>query len=122
MGWILNYTDQYGENYPSSYWHVAQCNLHKPSKTGQVVFEAYASKDAVGKRLLASKSYYVTEDLYQKYFLPTLIQPQGIDHIKQCYALSLALLDVDTGTKDAHGNEIRVSFFNGATDFNYGVG
>ena len=116
MAWQLNYTDNFNENYPTSYWRVVQCNLQKETQTGHVVFNGYETQAKAGQRIIGQKSYEITPAIYAAYFLPTLIQPAGIDHIQQCYKMSAAVLDVDTGTKDANNNEIFVSFFNGATD------
>lgn len=118
MGWTKNYTDEFDENYPNSYWRVVGCNFDKKSQIGTVVFEGYEGQDKVGKRPIGTRSYFIPQVLYQQFFLPVLIQPLGIDHIKQCYVMSLAILDVDTGTKDADGNAIMASFFDGATDTN----
>lgn len=116
MAFEKNFTDQYGENYPASYWRVVECNLQKEAQSGQIVFNGYSDKNNAGKRIIGQKAYAVTADLYTQYFLPALIQPVGVDHIKQCYALSMAVLNIDTDTKDAQDKEIMVSFFNGATD------
>lgn len=116
MGLQLNFNDQYEENYPASYWRVVQCNLSKDKPGGLVVFSGYMNEANAGKRIVGQMAYTVTSDLYEQFFLPSLIQPQGIDHIKQCYALALAVKNVDSGTKDDEGNPIMVSFFNGATD------
>lgn len=125
MAWQTNYTDSFNENYPISYWRVVQCNLDKEQQTGHIVLYGYETQAKAGGRIIGQHVYEVTPALYNAYFLPTLIQPAGIDHIKQCYALSAAVLDVDTGTQTV-GNpdatppvlpqEIFVSFFNGATD------
>src|ERR1700743_2597307 len=106
MAWQMNYTDQYGDNYAQSYWRVVQCNLQKEEQTGQVIFNGYENGAKAGQRIIGQKAYYVTPALYQQYFLPTLVQPQGVDHIKQCYAMSGAVLDTphDTGTLDTDQN------------------
>ena len=48
----LNSTDQYGENYPSSYWRVVQVNLCKADKTGMILFQGYPDISRAGKQVL----------------------------------------------------------------------
>lgn len=116
MAFQMNYTDQYKDNYPSSYWRVTQTNFNKGEKTANIVLFAYADKAHAGLRMLGAKSYNVSGADFDTYFAPGVIEPQGIDHIKQAYLLATNTLDIDSGQLDSNNNPIMVSFFNNATD------
>lgn len=105
MGLALNYTDQYGENYPTSYWRVAAFNIDKETTKGLISFNGYETEAKAGIHQIGQKIYVITPELYHQYFLPTLINPAGINHINQAYAMALGILD----TKGK-------SFFDGATN------
>lgn len=117
MAWQKNYTDEFGENYPQSYWNVEQYNTAKRSGIGQIIFNCYedASKKKTG-RVIAQKIYTITPEIMNQFFMPSLIQPAGVDNTRQAYAMSLAVLDTDSGSVDENGHTVNISFFADAID------
>ncbi len=98
-----------------SYWNVGQCNIAIYNKTGQITFLGYLNKAAkeAGKQPLAQKNYVINPEIYDEYFSPDELNPEGRNPIKASYDMAKAIKDVNIGTQE---QPIMVSFFDGAKD------
>jgi hypothetical protein len=120
MAWKMSYTDQYDENYPNSYWVIAQCNSSpRYSETGMILFYGYPDEAHKGKRIIGQKQYSVSKDEYQALVQGTIPSPlpNGVSTPEDLlmygiYQWAQAKKDVNIGTPE---NPQWVSFFENAT-------
>lgn len=116
MAFQLNFTDEYGVNYPASYWHCVQTNLSKADLSGRLTFYGFQDAANKGKRIIGQKNYTILAADYNTYFSATAVDPLNVNHISQAYVYASATLDVDSGQKDDDGKPVMASFFNGSTE------
>lgn len=107
MAFEMTFTDDFGEVYPESYFKLVQCNICLADKTGNIVFYGYPSAAQKGKRIIGQKSYAVTADLFNQYFVTDELDPEGENPYKASYIMALAIKDIGEG-------EDAVSFFENA--------
>ena len=119
MAFTKNFTDASGNAYTPAFWRAVQINVSAIDQNINLVFYAY--KDAASftakKEPLAGgqKNYNITG---QDFGVLALAAPVGatiydvLAHASEAFALGK--LDVDTGTKDASGLPIMISFFDNA--------
>ena len=102
--------DAFGINFPASYWELAQVNISFIDKVGSITFFGYSSKAARdnGDRIIGNKSYRITPQIYNDYFLNLQNESQIITG---SYLLAENIKDTPVG-KDG----TLYSFFNNATD------
>lgn len=113
------FTDEFGEDYPSSYWRPEQINLApKASGTGMITFCAYKDEAAKGKRVIGQKIYALKRDDILKYFsLAPLDASSAVNAVySAAYRIANERLDKDSGRTDLDGKPVAVSFFNTAID------
>lgn len=109
MAFEMEYTLK-GFTYPESYWKAVQRKFDDVTKTGQVVFNGYATAAARHQNVLANvidqKAYDVTPAQYDEYFADAIT-------IGAVYEMAAATLE---GAAPAEGEDTRVSFFDGAVE------
>ena len=110
MALQMTYTDVYEDTYPESYWRLMDCNINKPAKTGNVTFYGYADAAQKGKRVIGSKSYVVDASLFDQFFGPTVLDPEGANPYESAYLMAKAVKD------ELAADGKYKSFFDGAID------
>jgi hypothetical protein len=76
------------EDYPESYWRLSSYTLSPINKHGSLRFSGYASKeerDASKLPVAGEKKYHITPELYDAYFAPDELNPEGVNPIKAAY-------------------------------------
>ena len=71
----------------SQYWKISETNLNYISKTGTIKMLGYVSEQARldGKQNLDFRTFEVSEENFETYFLPSAIDPQDINQVKNAY-------------------------------------
>lgn len=91
MGFIMSFTDQYGETHPESYWNV-EVHRTKNQLHRKIVFYGWTNKENRDKtrEALEPIEFYLgpeREDLYNIYFSSESLSPEGANPEKQAYLL-----------------------------------
>lgn len=110
MAFQMEFTDEFGENYPASYWRVVQCNICRAEERGTVIFHGYASAASVGKRVIGQKAYFVDNAFYQQYFEVEVLDPEGSNPYRSAYLMAQQVKDVDVV------DGVAISFFEDAIE------
>jgi hypothetical protein len=97
----------FGLDFPDGYWAVAQMNLNKLDKTGQVVFLCWVNKAArdAGVGPIAQKGYTITAEQFDAFF--------GVDLFAGAFDMAKGVKDVGVPGSDPVE---KVSFFTEALD------
>jgi hypothetical protein len=71
----------------SQYWKIVQTNLDYITKTGTIKMFGYISEQArlENRRHLDYRSFDVSEGNFETYFVPSAIDPQDINQVKNAY-------------------------------------
>jgi hypothetical protein len=71
----------------SQYWKISETNLNYILKTGTIKMLGYVSEQARldGKIHLDFRSFEVLEENFNTYFLPSSIDPQNVNQVKNAY-------------------------------------
>ena len=71
----------------SQYWRVVKTHINHASKIAEVYVWGYVSEQArdENKRQLDERMFTVSSEQFDDYFAPTVIDPQGINHVKNAY-------------------------------------
>ena len=138
----LNYTHEItGKNYPQSYWTVCFYSLSKIGKQGTISLMGFSSKaDSDASKVnsalapylsIGNKSFNINADAYNQYFIPAVLDAQGVDPVKQCYLFIDSVKDipvmgniivpadpkiVDSVDTTVFGIVDKISFFDGSLD------
>ena len=91
MGFIMSFTDQYGETHPESYWNVEVFRT-KNKFHRKIVFHGWTTKENRDKtrEALEPIEFYLgpeREDLYNMYFTSAALSPEGVNPERQAYLL-----------------------------------
>lgn len=101
----MSWTDDQGNEYPNSYWKIAQLNVHRiippnpssgmaqsPKKGGVVVFQGWRNKDAADNNALpipgAQRVYGIGTEEYANYFDSSVLDPLGKDQFAGAYMMA----------------------------------
>jgi hypothetical protein len=119
MAFQMDFTDQYGVDWPTSYWLPAVLHGQFYNGQGQLVFNGYPSFAQANQRVVGQKIYSLNGAPLAAIMSTPVSSLQGgtlhdaLTDLGQNYALTV--LDTPTGQNDANGNPIMVSFFANAT-------
>ena len=71
----------------SQYWRVVKTDLNYDLNDGTIVMYGYVSQEArqSGKTRLDTRSFVVGSDDFTTYFVPSVIDPQDINQVKNSY-------------------------------------
>ena len=71
----------------SQYWRVVKTHINHASKIAEVYVWGYVSEQArdENKRQLDERMFTVSSEQFDDYFAPTVIDPQGINHVINAY-------------------------------------
>ena len=79
----------------SQYWKISQTDLNYFSKTGTIRMIGYVSEQArqEGKRHLDSRTFEISTENFDTYFIPSVIDPQDINQVKNAYVFIKSIPD-----------------------------
>jgi hypothetical protein len=71
----------------SQYWRVVRTSLNYDILRGEIVLYGYVSQQAreSGKTKLDSRTFSVTTEDFNTYFIPSAIDPQDMNQVKNSY-------------------------------------
>jgi hypothetical protein len=71
----------------SQYWRVVETNLNYDSMEGKIVLYGYVTQAAreAGKNKLDSRTFSVGSEDFNVYFVPSVIDPEEINQVKNSY-------------------------------------
>jgi hypothetical protein len=110
----MNFKSYSGIEYPDSYWLPVQIILDEETKTGEVIFNGYATVEdkKENKEPIGSRQYIVKPAMYDRLF--TVARTEEL-RVAAAYVLADATLDV-IGPSDKDSPAYMRSFFYGALD------
>lgn len=96
----LNKIIQHNTGAYCNYWRVVQTNLDYNNKTGTIILFGYVSEEARNndKINLDSRTFVLNSDNFDTYFMPSIINPQDINQVKNSYLYIKTTPEFSTST------------------------
>ncbi len=115
MAYRMNFTDQYGDNYPQSYWKPVEMFINVLNHSILIRFGAFINQEKSGGRVIGEKKYLVTSQKFAELINSSITDSSSIKSavLSKAYETALSTKDVQSGV-DEEGNAVMVSFFENA--------
>lgn len=93
----MQFTDSSGVVHEKSYWIPTRITIDKTTKTANVDFHGYSSKDARKRSMspVGSLFYLVKDEEFEELFSVPELSKEGTNPIKQAYKLAERYLEND---------------------------
>ena len=84
----LNQIIQHSTGAYCNYWRVVNTNLDYKNKSANIVLYGYVSQEArdSNKTNLDTRTFIVNDSDFEIYFIPSVIDPQNINQVKNTYS------------------------------------
>jgi hypothetical protein len=96
----LNQIIQHSTGAYCNYWRVVNTNLDYNNKSANIVLYGYVSQEArdSNKVNLDTRIFVVNDTDFETYFIPSVIDPQGINQVKNTYLYIKTTPEFSTST------------------------
>jgi len=96
----LNQIIQHDTGAYCNYWRVVETNLDYNNKTGTITLLGYVSEEARNnnKINLDSRNFTLNAIDFDTYFIPSVIDPENINQVKNSYLYIKTTIEFSTST------------------------